>query len=196
MNRIGFVILTALLAATTTVSWAQTGGGSDYHVSGGVSLMWRAPGDDRNIGTAAAYDLRYSTNPITAANFVTAAKAVSVPFPTVAGSTQGCFVDRLLPNTVYYFAIKAVDETGNWSAMSQVMVKTPQIYNVGDVNSDNKMDVGDIITLINYVFNNGREPLPWGAGDCNCDGFVGVGDVIYLLNHVFQSGPMPGSNCP
>jgi hypothetical protein len=196
MNRIGFVILTAFLAVYLTGSQAMSRDLSDYHVSGGVSLMWRAPGDDRNIGTAAAYDLRYSTNPITTANFSAATKAQNVPFPMVAGSTQGCFVDRLLPNTVYYFAIKAVDESGNWSAMSQVIVRTPQLYNVGDVNSDNKIDVGDIISLINYVFNNGREPLPWGAGDTNCDGVVGVGDVIYLVNHVFQNGPIPGSNCP
>lgn len=191
-------MLGALITAGTNSSHAQSSGNgsTQYYVSGGVSLMWRAPGDDRNIGTAAAYDLRYSTSPITTATFTSAAKAVSTPGPISAGATQACFVDRLTPGSVYYFAIKAVDEAGNWSAMSKVLAKSPQSYYVGDINSDTRIDIADIIYLVNYVFNNGAEPLPWGAGDANCDGKVGVGDISYMVNYVFQDGPVPGTNCP
>ena len=37
-----------------------------------VTLTWTAPGDRGNTGTAASYDIRYSTSPITAANFSSA----------------------------------------------------------------------------------------------------------------------------
>lgn len=34
-----------------------------------VTLKWTAPGDDGNTGTATTYDIRYSKNPITEANW-------------------------------------------------------------------------------------------------------------------------------
>ena len=37
-----------------------------------MTLNWRATGDDGMEGTADAYDIRYSENPIDASNFVNA----------------------------------------------------------------------------------------------------------------------------
>ena len=197
MTRLGIVVMAVLMAVTTNLIWGQSGGGSgDNQASAGASLSWTAPGDDGNIGTASAYDLRYSTSLITALTFALADKAVNIPVPLLAGSTQGCFIDRLLPSRVYYFAIKAVDTAGNWSAISNVLIKPSQSYEVGDVNSDTRIDVADVIYLKNYIFNYGREPLPWGTGDTNCDGKISVGDLTYLINHIFQNGPVPGTNCP
>src|SRR2546426_7990535 len=42
-----------------------------------VLLSWFAPGDDGNSGTATAYDLRWSTSPITDANFYLSAGIVT-----------------------------------------------------------------------------------------------------------------------
>jgi len=86
-----------------------------------VTLLWTAPGDDGNIGTATAYDLRRSTAMLTSANF-SAATQVVVTAPKVAGSPETFVVTGLTPGT-YYFAIKSVDEAGNWSLMSNVVAK-------------------------------------------------------------------------
>ena len=40
------------------------------------------------------------------------------PTPQMAGAIQSKTVSGLSPNTTYYFAIKAADETPNWSAVS------------------------------------------------------------------------------
>jgi len=97
-----------------------------------ITLNWTAPGDDGQLGRAQAFDLRYSRTPITESNFVYAAPASGLPAPGPAGTRQSAAVDRLEPNTVYYFALKTCDEAGNWSPLSNV-VRFPTITTgVGD----------------------------------------------------------------
>ncbi len=85
-----------------------------------VKLYWAAPGDDGDIGTVAGYDIRWSTSPITTERNWLNSNKVSrgIPAPVPAGSNQTCIVTGLLPDTIYYFALKAVDDNSNWSALS------------------------------------------------------------------------------
>ena len=126
-----------MIATDTITARGQTSNGSsDHHVSGGDSLIWRTPGNDRNIGFAAAYDIRCSVSPITLMIFASADKAVSIFRPMIAGSTQEYFAGRLTPYQVHYYAIKAMDTAGNWLAMIKVPAILPQIHNAGLINSD------------------------------------------------------------
>jgi len=61
----------------------------------------------------------------------------------------------------------------------------------GDANGDEIINVGDVVYLIGYVFNDGPPPVPLHAGDENCDDEVNVGDAVYLINHIFRDGPRP-----
>lgn len=85
-----------------------------------VVLTWTAPGDDGNVGTAAAYDLRRSLSALTAANFNQGTQITGLAAPKVAGTTETFTVTGLAPGT-YYFALKARDEAGNWSSISNVV---------------------------------------------------------------------------
>jgi len=85
-----------------------------------ISLHWTAPGGDGNVGKADRYDVRISTSPITPANFASAAQLPGAPTPLPAGTLQSMLVSGLKQDTLYYFALKAVDESGNWSEMSNV----------------------------------------------------------------------------
>jgi len=85
-----------------------------------ITLNWTAPGDDGNTGTAWKYDIRYSTSPITDANWNTAAQCAGEPAPKPAGSSEAFTVHGLTPNTTYYFALKTADEVPNWSGLSNV----------------------------------------------------------------------------
>ena len=89
-----------------------------------VTLAWTAPGDDGNIGTAVVYAMRYSTSPITAANWDQAAAVPGVPAPQTAGTRQTVGVSGLVEGTTYYFAIRSQDDAGNWSPLSNVLVWT------------------------------------------------------------------------
>jgi len=85
-----------------------------------AALRWTAVGDDSLTGTAASYDLRYSTAPITAANWAAATQVTGEPAPLASGTTQNMTVSGLSRQTHYYFAIRVTDDGGNLSALSNV----------------------------------------------------------------------------
>lgn len=109
-----------LLALTTTVHNA-----SAQQAWNSVTLTWTTPGDDSLSGTASQFDIRYSTSPITAANFASATRWTSgVPTPAASGTSQSVLVTGLSPSTTYYFAIKTGDEVPNWAGLSNVTTRT------------------------------------------------------------------------
>ncbi|HTR97848.1 MAG TPA: fibronectin type III domain-containing protein, partial [Candidatus Acidoferrales bacterium] len=115
-------------------------GGSDVTPPGVVSnlalsqpgptsllVSWTAPGNDGSVGTASAYDLRWSRSPINATNFALATPVSPQPVPVVGGSPQSYVALNLASSTTYYFAIRAVDASGNWSAISNVPSATTSV---------------------------------------------------------------------
>ncbi|MFH2034830.1 MAG: PQQ-binding-like beta-propeller repeat protein, partial [Candidatus Zixiibacteriota bacterium] len=94
-----------------------------------ITLQWHAPGADNYTGTCELYDLRMSTSPIDSANF-TSASPVSpdgsgqapLPSPASAGTLQSFTIDSLNYATTWYFAIKAKDDEGLWSPISNIAV--------------------------------------------------------------------------
>jgi hypothetical protein len=95
-----------------------------------VTLSWTAPGDDGAVGTVAAYDLRRSTSLITDTNFSSATAVLPSPVPVAGGLMQTYVSTGLLPNTRYYYAIKARDDAGNWSPISNVYSVTTSAVDV------------------------------------------------------------------
>jgi phosphodiesterase/alkaline phosphatase D-like protein len=85
-----------------------------------VQLTWTAPGDDGATGTAASYDVRYSTSVINAVNFDAATQAAGEPSPHAAGTPESFLVTGLAPDTQYFFAVKTRDESNNVSNISNV----------------------------------------------------------------------------
>ena len=119
--------------------------------SNSVTLKWTAPGDDGNVGTAAQYDIRYSTSEITDENSWNAAiECEDEPAPQPAGSEETFKVTDLSPFTIYYFALKTADEVPNWSDLSNVAVgKTTA--KTGDVSGDETVSAYDAALILQYV---------------------------------------------
>ena len=91
-----------------------------------ATLQWVAVGDDSLTGTATSYDVRYSTSPITNANWASATQSSGEPAPASSGTTQSFQVRGLSRQVTYYFAAKVTDDSGNVSALSNVpSVTTP-----------------------------------------------------------------------
>jgi hypothetical protein len=93
-------------------------------LNGTVTLEWTAPGDDSLTGRATGYDLRYRNMPFTAGGFAIATAVSGLPAPRTAGSVERFTVTGLQPGAIYYFAIKTVDDVGNWSLMSNLVQRT------------------------------------------------------------------------
>jgi len=88
--------------------------------SGTIMLTWTATGDDYNVGYADYYLVRYSTEPIDAANWGAATSAGAPPAPTWPGARQSMTLGGLSPGVVYFAGVVAVDEAGNQSALSNI----------------------------------------------------------------------------
>jgi len=90
----------------------------------GVTLHWTAPGDDSLAGRATAYDMRYGFSPITSANFVNAMQAQGEPTPAAPGVRETYIVSGLQAGSSYYFAMKTLDNAGNWSTLSNLAYRS------------------------------------------------------------------------
>ncbi len=69
--------------------------------------------------------------------------------------------------------------------------RSASAYQHGDANGDLKIDVADVVFLINYLYKSGGSPNPVEIGDANCDGKVDVADVVYLINYLYKAGDPP-----
>ncbi|MDD4051289.1 MAG: dockerin type I repeat-containing protein [candidate division Zixibacteria bacterium] len=67
----------------------------------------------------------------------------------------------------------------------------------GDANNDNKVNVGDAVYIISYVFRGGPAPVCPAEGNANGDltpqgaNKINVGDAVYIISYVFRGGPAP-----
>jgi hypothetical protein len=96
----------------------------------GSDFLWlklTSPGDDAYIQctTASSYDVRYSKTPITSdTEFNNATRAGGVASPWLEGIVGSFMVtkdesnNKLESNTIYYFAMKSLDEVPNTSLLS------------------------------------------------------------------------------
>jgi len=118
-----------------------------------VFLTWTATGDDGSEGTAASYDIRYSLVQITENNWEQATIFADLPAPSPAGSTERFLGAGLSEGQQYYFAIKAVDDAGNWSPMSNTVydVADGDLLFVGHLEGDVVGDSYDLKLYGNYA---------------------------------------------
>jgi C1A family cysteine protease len=82
-------------------------------------------------------------------------------------------------------------QLGGWS-IDDLTVAGIEGYTPGDANGDRKINSGDAIFIINYIFRGGPAPAPTAAADANCDLKITAGDAIYIISYIFRGGPAPG----
>ena len=74
----------------------------------------------------------------------------------------------------------------------------------GDVNGDERVDLSDVISLINWLFNGGPSPVPLVCqpfadvqnGDVDANGTIDITDPIYMLNYMYLGGRPLRGGCP
>ncbi len=124
---------------------------SDFKPTG-IQLEWMAPGDDFFSGTAAAYEVRYSTEPFDEETWVYADSYALAMLPSPAGTLEHAWVEGLEPATTYYFAVFAFDEAGNRSHPGIVVdcvtmgVSSPvaDVYTTEDASDMFLADLADV----------------------------------------------------
>jgi len=93
-----------------------------------VTLSWTSTGDDMYTGRASGYELRYSDQPVASADTASwwsaASTAGVLPPPSNPGTRETYVMSGLATGTTYYFVLRVSDEVPNWSAYSNVCVRT------------------------------------------------------------------------
>jgi len=74
-----------------------------------------------------------------------------------------------------------------------VSVPPPSLF--GDLNRDGKIDLVDVVYLVNYLFYTGPPPNPLASGDLNGDCYITLVDAVYLSNYIIRGGPAPKPWC-
>lgn len=82
-----------------------------------------------------------------------------------------------------------LSESANWGVEAGYVLAIRVTR--GDVNAGGIINVGDVVSLVNYLYRAGGEPCPVEAGDVTSDGIVNVGDVVYLVNYLYRGGDPP-----
>ena len=66
----------------------------------------------------------------------------------------------------------------------------------GFCNSDDQLDLSDVLFLLDYQFNGGSAPQCFDSCDGNDDGMIDLGDGIYLLGYLFMGQTPPAEPGP
>jgi hypothetical protein len=171
LHRIASLLLIAGIAGWTSAAHAQV-----THDS--VTLSWTTPGDDGMTGTASQFDLRYSTAPITATNFLNATRWTSMPAPAAPGTRQSVTVSGLQANTTYYFAIKTADDVPNWAPISNVFNRTT-------LQAPDVVRPGPVASLAVTGMTDSTATLGWSAvGDDSLSGTATRYDIRYSTSPI------------
>jgi hypothetical protein len=90
-----------------------------------IVLTWTAPGDDMAEGRASFYDLRYTTEEDSMAQWSDECFIAPEKTPALSGETEEIFINDLHLMGPTFFGLRAADEDSNWSATSNVIIVDP-----------------------------------------------------------------------
>jgi hypothetical protein len=152
-----------------------------------ATLGWEEP-QDADPDDIVLYTLYYSQS----AGFDPGSTVVLDDLSENSYTANGLLGSEL--ERIYYWKVKAFDRWGLETYSGQTWSFRVFPYIPADVNDDDELSIVDVVYLINYLFNEGPDPIPIECADVNCDNEITIVDVVYLINYLFNDGSEPG--CP
>jgi len=110
-------------------------------IDGSISLNWTATGDDSLVGTASAYEIRYSTQTLTALNWASATLWLSPPTPSVSGAVDSVVLTGLNPGQFYWIGVQSFDEALNPSGISNISSAEAYVDLTLDIVDENLLPI-------------------------------------------------------
>ena len=81
------------------------------------------------------------------------------------------------------------------SPITACTVTAPVVFLRCDGSSDGLINIGDAVTILNYLFLAGSLSCP-DAADCNDSGLINIADPVMLLQFLFVTGTLPPAPYP
>lgn len=155
VDEVGNVGTLSQVTPVTTLALAPTAiGDLSATASGSTSmeLTFSPTYDDASSGEiASTYDIRYTQSVLTSNNFEAVEQVLSVPI--LENGFHHITVSNLSPGTLYRFAVKAFDESGNGSYVSNVAL--------AQTETGPDMTAPDMITDFSvHLAEEGQEMVP------------------------------------
>jgi hypothetical protein len=175
--------------------WGQSGPNSPPQA---FSLL--LPADQDTVGVPVLLDWEDALDPdpfdyVTYTAYVSSSPLFVPESTTIVDDLDSseCYFLPEVEGSILWWRVKAGDRWGesSWSGQTWCF----HLGKYGDVNGDGKVDSGDVVYLLNYLFRQGPAPQPLASGDVNGDCEVTAGDVIYMINYLFSGGPSPQVGC-
>ncbi|MCZ6691760.1 MAG: fibronectin type III domain-containing protein [Planctomycetota bacterium] len=178
---------------------AVTDLGTGLVTTNSVELLWTASRDDtgdEGSGAADSYDVRYSTDPITDANWGSATQAQGEPTPQAPGSPETFTVSGLLPGGTYYLRLKVADEVPNISDLSN---EGSALTDTGNWSIE-VVDSGVFYNALAFDPLDGNPSIAYGSDtEANFADWNGSSwDIEHVdsgatdVDHGYNSGGVPG----
>ncbi|MEA2036011.1 MAG: hypothetical protein U9O94_00775 [Nanoarchaeota archaeon] len=129
--------------------------GSD---EGEIDLSWTAVGDDTNTGTDDYYIIKYSGSEVNSTTWDSAATLLQSITPQANGGAETYTVTGLGTATTYYFAIKAVDNLGLESTISNSAVNSTKNHDIAveDIHIPTSTTVNVLLGINATIENQGN----------------------------------------
>ena len=97
--------------------------------------------------------------------------------------TEYVFTNR--ENTTLYvmFGSKAAYEAADyWKEFKEIVEEKGGDYILGDVNGNGSVDIGDAVSIVNYLVGKESAVFVEAAADTNKNGGVDIGDAVTIVN--------------
>ncbi len=86
------------------------------------------------------------------------------------------------------FPLMAMEEEANFYALKQALVDLGIDMECGDADDDGWIGIGDIVSIIAYLYRGGVIPANQHHADIDCSGDITLADALGLINYVFKHG--------
>ena len=93
---------------------------------------------------------------------------------------------ELEEQTWYYLRLR-LSNSGGWGDWRESAFYIVTSFMCGDVNADDLINLGDILSLITYLYLDppGPAPEPLESGDVNADGLINLADILKLIEYLY-----------
>jgi chitodextrinase len=144
-----------------------------------LKLTWTAPGDNGDVGQAAAYRIDYYKDSVADPNWEAAKLVSNTPTPGPAGTPESVLVTGLDQNSKYFFNVVAVDKVGNVGPFSNI---AEGFTAYDSIPPGTIADLTILDSAISFVF------LSWTApGDDGMDGMISQYRIRYDTTTITDS---------
>jgi hypothetical protein len=99
---------------------------------------------------------------------------------------------------MWTFRLTVDDGGASDEAFATIVVGLGELFQRGDTNADQNVNIADPIALLGHLFGGDAAPSCPDAADANDDGRLNIADAITILSHLFACGgglPAPFGRC-